>query len=52
MVDLDFDTTADAESFLATMRKVWGSPQAAPALAGKPRTRIVEAVESMELNRT
>lgn len=49
MIDLDFDTKAEAESFLEVMHKVWGSPQAAPALAGSPQTRIVEAVETMTL---
>ena len=49
MIDLDFGTTAEAESFLEMMKKVWSSPQAAPALAGKPQTRIVERVESADL---
>lgn len=49
MIDLDFDTVAEAESFLDVMHRVWGSPQAAPALAGTPKTRIVEAVETMDL---
>ena len=49
MIDLDFDTVAEAESFLEVMHGVWGSPQAAPALVGTPRTRIVEAVETEDL---
>jgi hypothetical protein len=31
------------------MQRVWASPQAAPALGGAPRTRIVEAVESVAI---
>lgn len=46
MIDLDFDTTAQATGFLAKMQRVWASGQAAPALVGAPRTRIVQAVES------
>jgi hypothetical protein len=49
MIDLDFDTVGEAEAFLAALHRVWQSPQAAPALAGSPQTRIVETVESVEL---
>lgn len=49
MIDLDFGTTAEAESFLEVMHTVWSSSQAAPALAGKPQTRIVERVETVDL---
>jgi hypothetical protein len=49
MIDLDFDSTAEAESFLERMMTVWGSPEAAPALAGRPQTRIIETVETMNL---
>jgi hypothetical protein len=48
IVDLDFDTTTEAEAFLVAMRAVWGTPEAAPALAGTPETRVVEAVETKE----
>ena len=48
MIDLDFDSASEAESFLATMREVWRSTAAAPALAGSPQVRIVEVVESKE----
>jgi hypothetical protein len=48
MVDLGFESTTTAEAFLATMREVWQSPAAAPALAGSPQTRIVEVVERKE----
>lgn len=49
MVDLDFDSAPEADAFLAMMRQVWKSPQAAPALLGKPQARIVEEVESKAL---
>lgn len=48
IIDLDFESSSEAETFLATMRDVWRSPQAAPALIGSPQARIVEAVESKE----
>lgn len=48
MIDLDFDSTPEAEAFLATMRDVWQSPQAAAALLGNPQVRIVQEVESNE----
>ena len=48
MIDLDFDSAGEAETFLASMREVWQSPQAAPALLGSPQTRVVEVVESRE----
>ena len=48
MIDLDFESAATAETFLVTMREVWQSVAAAPALAGGPQTRIVEVVERKE----
>jgi hypothetical protein len=48
MIDLDFESTTTAEAFLATMREVWQSAAAAPALAGSPQARIVEVVERKE----
>jgi quinol monooxygenase YgiN len=48
MIDLDFDNPSQVEAFLAKMREVWSSAQAAPALIGSPKVRIVEAVESKE----
>jgi hypothetical protein len=48
MIDLDFNSASDAEAFLATMREVWRSAAAAPALAGSPQARIVEGGESKE----
>jgi hypothetical protein len=45
MIDLDFDTRTEATSFVSAMRRVWASPQAAPALGGSPRATIAEAVD-------
>jgi quinol monooxygenase YgiN len=45
LIDLDFDDTMQAVAFLAKMREVWRSAAAAPALAGHPRTRILDTVE-------
>lgn len=47
-VDLEFDDRAGAESFLGSLRDMWASGSAAPALAGGPVTRIVEEVQSEE----
>lgn len=46
LIDLDFDTAAEAEKFLGFLRTtVWSTSENAPALVGAPRTRIVELVE-------
>ncbi|MGO4384802.1 hypothetical protein [Specibacter sp. RAF43] len=43
VLDLDFATAAEAQDFLDRLRaQVWSTPSASPALAGGPRTRIVE----------
>ncbi|MGW0734825.1 hypothetical protein [Streptomyces sp. NPDC002851] len=48
VVDLDFDAADQAERFLDVLRtRVWSSPANAPALAGTPRTRILETVEEL-----
>jgi hypothetical protein len=49
VIDLDFDSPGEAETFATAMRKVWQSPEAAPALRGAPQTRIVETVERADL---
>jgi hypothetical protein len=47
MIDLDFDSVDAAEAFLAVLhRDVWRSSETAPALVGRPQTRIVEVAES------
>jgi hypothetical protein len=45
-VDLVLDTQAHAEAFKNALEVLWRSPQAAPALAGVPRARIVDVAES------
>jgi hypothetical protein len=43
VVDLDFGTRGEAEAFLRFLTgQVWGIPQNAPALAGSPKTMILE----------
>jgi hypothetical protein len=45
VIDLEFDTVAEAESFLQVLRqRIWATPESSPALAGDPRTRILEQV--------
>jgi hypothetical protein len=45
VVDLEFDTTTDAESFRQFLQTVvWATPDNSPALAGTPQTRVLEAV--------
>lgn len=43
--ELEFDTAAEAEACRAALHELWKSRQAAPALSGVPRVRIVESVE-------
>lgn len=43
VVDLDFETSEQAESFLLFLEtKVWGSRETSPALVGTPETMILE----------
>lgn len=43
VLDLDFATRSEAESFLDRLKaQVWSTPALSPALAGGPKTRIVE----------
>jgi hypothetical protein len=45
VIDLDFDTVQAAESFLDVLNeRIWSSRENSPALAGAPRTRILELV--------
>jgi hypothetical protein len=47
VLDLDFDSPAEAEAFLEFLQtRVWSSPENSPALAGALRTSILEPVES------
>ena len=44
VVELDLTTREQAEALLAKLQQtVWNSPDAAPALNGAPRTRIVQS---------
>lgn len=45
-VDLEFETRPEAEAFERALQVMWRSPQAAPALGGTPRSRIVDTVET------
>lgn len=46
VVDLDFDTAADATAFLTFLETtVWASREIAPALVGAPQTRILQSAE-------
>jgi hypothetical protein len=48
VIDLDFDTTGEAERFLAFLQeKVWSSRENAPALAGAPQVKILESVADL-----
>jgi hypothetical protein len=44
-VDLEFDSRGEADAFKLALEQLWRSPQAAPALGGAPRVRIVDMVE-------
>lgn len=45
VIDLEFDTTADAERFRQFLQTVvWATPANSPALAGTPQTRVLERV--------
>jgi len=46
MIDLDFDTTAEAEAFLTAMRGIWSRVQG--SLIYPPQTRIAESMEVTE----
>jgi hypothetical protein len=44
LIDLDFDTVEQAEKFdMFLHTRVWSTPGNAPALAGTPVTRILQA---------
>jgi len=45
MLDLEFDTANAARGFAQFLEeKVWSSPASAPALAGVPRTRVLDVM--------
>lgn len=47
IIELEFDTVAEAEALLTAMREVWGRVQG--TLIQSPQARITEIVESVEL---
>lgn len=47
MIDLEFDSLDEAESFLRKMEGIWSGP--GKAVMQNPRSRIVERVELTEL---
>ena len=47
MIDLEFDTQAEAEALLAAMREVWRGVEG--TIMSNPRARIVDRVEAREL---
>jgi len=49
MIDLDFETTNEANNFLTVMQRVWASAAAAPALGGRPKVAVVQEVETADL---
>lgn len=46
IIELEFDTVAEAEGLLAAMRVVWGRVQG--SIIESPQSRIVEIVETKE----
>jgi len=46
MIDLEFDTTKEAEAHLAKMRLLWGRVEG--TIMSDPKTRIVEVVEAKD----
>ena len=47
MIDLEFDSIAEAESFRSKLQRLWSGP--AKAVMQNPRARIVDSVEIKEL---
>jgi hypothetical protein len=44
VIDLDFDTASEAQSFRAFLTtRVWSDPKNSPGLAGTPETLILES---------
>jgi hypothetical protein len=47
IIELEFDTVAEAEALLAAMREVWSRVQG--TLVQSPQARITEIVETVEM---
>ena len=48
MIDLEFDTLAQAEAMIGALRQLWGRVEG--TIIEKPRARIVAVAESIELS--
>ena len=48
IMDFEFDDVSAAEAFDAALHGLWGSRTAAPALLGRPHTRLLESVATAE----
>jgi hypothetical protein len=46
--ELEFETFADADACREALLELWNSRQAAPALVGAPRVRIVDTFETQD----
>ena len=46
MVDLEVESRSAAKRVCEALERLWQSPEAAPALAGKTRVRIIDEVEA------
>ena len=46
MIELDFETTSQAEALLDAMRRVWAGP--ARTMISDPQARILEAVDARD----
>jgi hypothetical protein len=48
VIDLEFDSSSEAEAFLTALRDLWGRVQGRFGWTERPRARIMETVESKE----
>jgi hypothetical protein len=48
MLDLEFDTTSDAEALLTALRELWREMEPAGVIDEAPHARIVETIETKE----
>jgi hypothetical protein len=49
LIDLEFETVAQAEMLLGSLKTMWGSGAAGAALGGEPRTQILETRERVDV---
>jgi len=47
MIDLEFDSTSEAEAFVQRMERIWSGP--AKTVMQNPRARIADVVEGKEV---